>query len=176
VTLTAPPGFVPDETNKPPDLSQAPQVELTQWDAWRSGDDALVAACFAAKVDSWTPEADPLARAKLDETIAGAALRAPPAPQEMPITVRKAQGFVPGSILVSCFAWCRGARCADAVNAAKLPDAFVAPPAPSLGLRVVLALVHHPAAAAGALVGLAVLGGGLAIAARPRPKRKKRRG
>jgi hypothetical protein len=176
VALAAPPGFVPDEMNKPPDLSQTPHVELTQWEAWRFEDQALVAACFEAKTDSWAPEADSIARAKLDETIAGAASRAPSASPGAPVTARKAQGFVKdvrGSVLVSCFAWCRGARCADAVREATLPEAFVAPPAPSAGLRVVLAFVHHPAAAGSALVGLAVLGGAVAIATRPRPKRRK---
>jgi hypothetical protein len=181
VALHAPAGFVPDPTTPPPDLSQTPQVELAQWSAWRSspgGDaEALVAACFHARVDAWTPEADPLALAKLDETIAGAASRAPPGPANAPITVRKAQGFVHdarGAVLVSCFAWCRGASCTPAVQTAELPSSFVPPPAPSPALRAIVLLIHHPNMTAGGLAALAVLGGTAAVATRPRPKRRKR--
>jgi hypothetical protein len=95
------------------------------------------------------------------------------------VTSRKAQGFVRdarGPVLDSCFAWCRGARCTGAVNEAELPDAFIAPPPPSFALRLALGLVHHPRAAAGALVAIAAAFGAIAIATRPRPKRRKKIG
>ena len=183
MTIAVPPGFVPDPGNKPPDLSQTQNVELTQWNAFRSspGDDAeaLVSACFEARVDSWAEEVTPLAKAKLEETIAGTASRAPAGPPAAPITTRTAQGFVRdarGPVLVSCFAWCRGTRCVDAVNTAALPQAFVPPPEPSWGLRIVLSLVHHPRATAASIVGLAVALGAVAIATRPRPKRRRKIG
>jgi hypothetical protein len=183
VAISIPPGFVPDPRTTPPDLSQTQQIELTQWDAYRSSPaedaEALVAACFQAAVDSWAPEVTPLAQAKLDETIAGAATRAPPGPPHAPIAARKAQGFVHGArgpLLVSCFAWCRGAHCADAVRGATLPDDFVSPPEPSFALRAVLWFVHHPRGTASALVGLAALLGAVAIATRPRPKRRRKIG
>jgi hypothetical protein len=58
------------------------------------------------------------------------------------------------------------------VHAATLPTGFVPPPPPSVGLRALAALVHHPTETAWGLVALAVALGWVAIATRKRPRRR----
>ncbi len=203
IRLTPPSHFIPDETLEPPALSASPQIHLLSWQAWRTTDNKgeLVSGCFELPTTTWAPDADALALGKLQETIAGTAVRAVkfgdlavtgqrllrPGTErtlaghgEVTLDARATQGFVldtRGHVLVSCFALCGDAnepsRCAEAVHDARLPSTFVAPPEPSLALRAVLLLVHHPNQTAAGLLTLTLLAGAAAIATRKRPKRRR---
>ena len=100
-------------------------------------------------------------------------------------------GFVPGRV-VGCFVLCveperatesnrvanvphdraTGQTCAPSVEGARATGDFQAPPAASVGLRVVLAAVHHPQSAAGALVAAGVIGAIGALLTRKKPRRR----
>ena len=77
--IDVPAGFV-DASLAAPDLSGSARVRLTAWEARASGSgDAravLVSACFDVTPGGWAPDGDAIARAKLQETIAGTAARA----------------------------------------------------------------------------------------------------
>jgi hypothetical protein len=74
----APSSFHEDTALGPPDLSEAPRIELQTWQAWRAPDQkaALVRGCFATRVDTWSPELGELALDKMRDVIANAAIRA----------------------------------------------------------------------------------------------------
>jgi hypothetical protein len=188
----------------PPDVSASPRVRVSTWEAWAATDGrgALVVACFDVRTDTWTPDADELAEAKLTETIAGTAVRAHlggvgnldvtdsrrqgeplvrayAAHGEVSVVARSVQGFVRADTptLASCFALCLDKetpmRCEEAARTAEFSRPFVPAPAPGTALRALGALVHHPTATAWGGVALLVALGALALATRKRPKRRR---
>ncbi len=134
-------GLVPFE---PPDLSQSPQLALVDWRAWSAGPSGaaprfagpaarLVVGCFSTPTQTWTPEAEPIALAKIAQVASGTALRltqmggvggvtAPGTERtereglvvsqrlagssaEARVAIRTFLGFEP-DLLVACFAMC----------------------------------------------------------------------
>jgi hypothetical protein len=76
--------------------------------------------------------------------------------------------------LVGCFALCTGAQagCEESVVAATASHDFVAPPPPSLSLRAVLGMIHHPTATLAWTLALSLLVGFVLVTTRRRPRTK----
>jgi hypothetical protein len=88
-------------------------------------------------------------------------------------------GFVDGGHgspgpLVGCFALCTTdlPACAPSVEHATVDAAFVAPPAPTLAVRAVVAMAHHPSVTAASALTASLLAGVVAVATRRRPRTK----
>jgi hypothetical protein len=79
----------------------------------------------------------------------------------------------PGS-LVGCFALCTVdlPACEPSVERAGVEAAFVAPPQPTLAVRAVVAMAHHPSFTAASVLTLSLLAGVMAVATRRRPRTK----
>jgi hypothetical protein len=199
VLVVPPPGWTAQEL-APPDLSQAPQVTLVQWEAWGPGGDPrkrLVAACFTVVAATWTDELQPIALAKvvalasstalaitsvgtlrprstsharnvLDQRLEGAG------EAEGQLAARILLGFEAGTPprLAGCYLLCTLGECDTSIDRAIAPGPYVPPPAPSLALRAVVALVHHPLAATWTLLGLSCLLVTIAVVTRKRPRAK----
>lgn len=177
-------------------------VDWSAWAPPGATDARLATGCFAAETATWTDEAQPLALDKIAQTATSTALRmagagldvgalAPTATlgtlgpgqvvsqrlEGRGAVARSFLGFVPGRV-VGCFVLCveperaTGQTCAPSVEGARATGDFQAPPAASVGLRVVLAAVHHPQSAAGALVAAGVIGAIGALLTRKKPRRR----
>ncbi len=184
-----------------PDLSQAPQIVLEQWEAWRppsAADAILVVGCFYGQASGWAEEADDAALDQLGHVASSTGLRvagvgglARGAKERAgPVTSVRFEGTADGQGVLAasaflgftgtrahgCFALCsdRAQRCTEATAGARLAGALTAPPPPSAGLRALLALVHHPAAAGWGVAGAFVLTGALAVVTRHRPRSRRR--
>jgi hypothetical protein len=157
----------------------------------------LVAACFATEAQAWAPEMDPLALEKLEGMAASTAVRVSgvgtmrsrstgrgaslveerldgTGEAEGLLRAHLFLGFVAtrqGTALRGCYALCSGgAACEASVDDATLRGSYLQPPGPSLTLRALLAIVHHPACVGWTLAGLSCLLCVVAIATRRRPR------
>lgn len=193
-------GWVADGTLGAPDLSQAPRIALTEWHAMRkaASPGRLAWGCFESRIDGWAPEGEGLVLDKIGDVAASSAARAGlPAAMHVSATQRDhdvstrdlvSDGDSPnvarvflgfrrdgGDFAVACFALCAGdATCAQAVRASHLEGPLVPPPPPSLGLRALSFVVHHPQGSAMGLVIGACAAGAIAVSTRKRPRRAPR--
>ncbi len=192
VRLAPPPEWTQDEAFGPPDLSQTPQLITAQWRAWTRDRAELVAACFEARLGTWSPEMEPLALERLASLAAATVRRTEPdAPLHVTATTREADVAMQsldgagasartwlaftrtgddGYAALGCMASCAHGPCEAIVAQARLVGPRVPPPPLSLPLRALLALVHHPRATALASATFAFLVGALAVATRRRPR------
>ncbi len=177
-----------------PDLTQAPQLSLEQWESRASeGKDELVWGCVRGDVGQWSPDATELAQGKLVELSASTLTRMG-AGASLHVTATDGDGRVLEQSLASdgtarartfvaftnsparahaCLVVCSDvSRCGAAVESARIDGDVVSPPSPGLALRGLSATVHHPHAALGVVATLIVLVAVLAVATRPRPSRQ----
>jgi hypothetical protein len=163
---------------------------------------ALVTACFAGRTSAWTPEAEPVVLERLGAVVSSTALRVSKVGQRRVastehlgamtserlegvgdaadrLVAKTFLGFVdagdgsPGS-LAGCFALCTMdlPACEPSVERAGVDAAFVAPPPPTLAVRAVVAMAHHPSLSAASALTLSLLAGVIAVATRRRPRTK----
>jgi hypothetical protein len=164
----------------------------------RSG---LVGACFAGQTSSWTPEAEPVVLERLDAVVSSTALRVArfgerrvvstehtdtmvsqrlvgKGAAEDQLVARTFLGFTdPGGgapELVGCFVLCVGElpECRADVEDARVEAVFVPPPPPTLAVRAVVAMAHHPSLTLSSTLTLALLAALVAVATRRRPRTK----
>jgi len=95
------------------------------------------------------------------------------------LVARTFLGFVDGGDvspgpLVGCFALCMSdlAACAPSVEGASVEATFVAAPRPTLGVRAVVAMAHHPSLTATSALTLSLVAAVVALATRRRPRTK----
>jgi hypothetical protein len=95
------------------------------------------------------------------------------------LAARTFLGFVggrdtPSGRLVGCFALCVTdlPSCESSVDRATVDAEFVPPPAPTLLLRAVVSMVHHPSVAMTLALAFSLLVGGVLVATRRRPRTK----
>ena len=198
--VTPPDGWTPGALS-PPDLTQAPRLTLEQWSsAARDGAIGLAWGCVRGDVGQWSNDASELAQGKLAELASGTlAKMGNPAPGLHVVATTDGEILeqtlesdgVPRARARTFVAFTRDPErahacvvvCADTTRCDHaVADASVAslgqlapPPHAGLGLRALSAAVHHPHAALGVLVGAVFFAAALAIATRPRPKRRDRR-
>ena len=162
----------------------------------------LIAGCFETPTEAWAPEAEPLALDKMAQIAVSTAIRAGRPEKlvagetrhEGDVVTRALEGdgaariflgFVhpsSGFVLTSCFSLCtdgtlatpprNGTACSVSVGTAAMHGPIVRAPAPSAGVRALLAMVRHPTATAWAIAATACLGGALAVMTRKRPRRR----
>jgi hypothetical protein len=178
----------------PPDLSQAPQLNLETWKSARADDGAasLAWGCFAGDASAWSADATDLAQGKLAEIASGTAarMRGAAAPMHVVASARDGRdrtlvadaGIGRARTLVvftrdaphahGCFVACTSDACVDAIDETHVTGAIVAPPPPGLALRSLALAVHHPRGALGVLGAIVVCGAALAIVTRPGKRRR----
>lgn len=179
----------------PPDLSQSPQLALTEWSALRSpeGTSQLVTACFETPLSSWSAEVEPIALDKIASMALSTALRMRPDASLTPKETRREEnvttqslagnatraktslGFVrhdDATFAHACILVCTGDGC-PATDDAAPANAYVAAPSASFTLRALLAAVHHPRATALGGAGLACAIGAAAVLTRRRPRTRR---
>jgi hypothetical protein len=167
-----------------------------------AGASALVAACFAGDASSWTPEAEPIVLERLGAVVSSTALRVARVGERRvastehtgtetteriegagdaagQIAARTFLGFVDAGegsagLLVGCFALCTKdlAACGPSVERATVAAPFVPAPKPTLTVRAVVAMAHHPSVTAFSALTFALLAGVVAVATRRRPRTK----
>jgi hypothetical protein len=177
-----------------PPAAQSARVRLTSLQAWgQQGGAALAIACHETQIDGYTPEADGFVRDRLVGVAAGLAEKLgteaprPSSPPRRAQTVaidlespastgRAVYGFSrhdDAITLVSCVGVCaKKHACAEPLARARLTGALVDPPPPTLSMRALGLVLHHPRGAAAACVGLAIVLGIVAVATRRRPHRR----
>ncbi len=159
---------------------------------------SLVAACFGSDTHAWTPEAEPIVLDRLGAVVSSTALRVAKVggrrvvstehgagstseriegtgDAEGQLVAKTFLGFVdPGKGLVGCFALCTAALpdCATSVDRATVLADFVPAPAPTLAVRAVVAMAHHPSVTAEAALTFGLLAGVVAVVTRRRPRAK----
>jgi len=161
-----------------------------------------VGACFAGETSWWTPEAEPVVLERLGAVVSSTALRVARVGGRRVVSTERTRastserilgsgdaegqlvaktflGFVdagdgsPGS-LVGCFALCTTdlPACAPSVERANVEATFVAAPPPTLLVRAVVAMAHHPSVTAASVLAVSVLACVVAVATRHRPRTK----
>jgi hypothetical protein len=166
------------------------------------GSSALVAACFAGETSAWTPEAEPIVLERLGAVVSSTALQVARVGERRvvstehtgtstreriegtgdaagQIAARTFLGFVDAGdgsagLLVGCFALCTKdlAACGPSVEGATVAAEFVPAPRPTLAVRAVVAMAHHPSITAASALTLSLLAGVVAVATRRRPRTK----
>jgi hypothetical protein len=167
-----------------------------------TGSSALVAACMAADTSSWTPEAEPIVLERLGAVVSSTALRVARVGERRvasaehtgtstteriegtgdaagQIAARTFLGFVDAGdgaagLLVGCFALCTKdlAACGPSVEHATVAAEFVPAPRPTLAVRAVVVMAHHPSITAFSALIFALLAGVVAVVTRRRPRTK----
>jgi hypothetical protein len=205
ILVRAPEGWVTAPL-APLDLSQTPDVEVLQWQAWGSKGSGeavhLVAACFGGETRAWTDEAEPMVLDRLRAVVSSTALRVArvgglrvqsteraghviserlegAGDAQGELVARAFLGFVDAGKataghLVGCFVLCVAdpAGCRSSVDGAAMEGAFVPSPRPTMEVRAILAMVHHPSATYGSMALVCGLLGVIAIVTRKRPRTK----
>jgi len=196
--LPVPAAWVPFELT-PPSLVRSHGVTIDGWEAWQapSGSGHSVRGCFGLDLSTWSDEATPLAFERIDAMAGSVGARFEPGlavgvvheergettlthmlsrpPNGEPVA-ETFLGFVSAAgqpRLEACFVVCiaPGDKCA-APLAEAAPPIFVPPPRASGIVQALVLGMHHPdgVASAGLMLFLSV--GALAVATRPRPRRK----
>lgn len=189
LALEPPAGWVETEVSAP-ELSQAPDVTLTEWRALgRQGHAKLVAACVRTPVSSWSPELEPVALERVAALASSTALRlfdvgvSAGAVERRGHVLEQALTASAGAVLGrswlafsgshanGCFLLCADAACATC--GASLGGPITAPPSTGAALRALLFLVHHPRETVLFALLLTAIAFGLVVATRPRPTRRR---
>ena len=194
VAAEPPPGWATADVAPPP-LGEGTRASVTQWRAARGPHGVTwVTGCIAAPVPGWVEDMRPAIEARTlalagatAGRVAGVPVDARPGPEgtwalvpagataPAPLgTARTFLGFDPERVF-GCFALCAAPPDAvvapecDRIAGARL-EGGGAPPPPGLVLGATSWAVHHPRTSGGALAGLAVAAGLLAVLTRPRPR------
>jgi hypothetical protein len=163
---------------------------------------SLVAACFTGETGGWTPEAEPVVLDRLGAVVSSTAVRVGgvgarrvastehtgastsehivgAGDAEGRLVARTFLGFVDagdGSAgpLVGCFALCTRdlAACEPSVEKATMVASFVPAPQPTLAVRAIVAMAHHPSVTAASALTFSILAGVVALVTRRRPRTK----
>lgn len=162
----------------------------------------LVTACFGGETHAWTDEVEPMVLDRLRAVVSSTALRLDgvgglrvasmhrtgrvttewldgSGEAESRLAARTFLGFADSGDpaaghLVGCFALCIADLhgCRTSVERATVEGTFVDAPHPTLSVRALVAMVHHPTATFGSLALLCALVGILAVVTRKRPRTK----
>jgi hypothetical protein len=163
---------------------------------------SLVAGCFGADLGTWTPEAEPFVLERLGAMVSSTAIRATGVGEcrvestvheggfttqrivgageaEHQLSARTFLGFVEGEHaasgrLVGCLALCASdlPHCERSVDGATVSAVFVPSPEPTLSVRAVVAMAHHPGTTLATALGGSLLLGLAAVLTRRRPRTK----
>jgi hypothetical protein len=194
--VTAP--LAPPDLSPTPDVRV---LAWQAWGPPGQGDRAsLITACFGGEIHAWTDEAEPIALDRLRAVVSSTALRVArvgglrirsgehagsvtseridgTGDAEGALAARTFLGFVDAGDsaghLVGCFALCvRDLDCQASVDRSTLEGAFVPSPRPTMAVRALVAMVHHPSATFGSMAILSCLLGVVALVTRKRPRAK----